>query len=372
MTVELIKRWGGSDYLERELQYGTGWITRKDKDLFEIPHKYYGYRLPTEGDSTYICKLYLFARVKGTEEWRRATDPKEIRGQLGILAFTNPVVYLLTTVKRVAEVVSIVARFFFDMFADLYSQKTIDNLTRAFIAGLSNNLKEKKKECRELWDAVKNDFYCASGMELAAIHGILNSEDATRMQFLFGDTERQWNRYKKAEAFKHIEIEETPLYGVSLFSSKWYKTADPLLWTFMVNKSTGNDSEELEQMIRENGAYTGAMEESSIKWLENAVDHLRGARVKPRDIELLREVIEGDPKFQAMNIRELASSSRLKFLFLSNYFVEIAKMTHSGFIQYQCAYPLSVEKQGRIEVFDKTIDDSITESWEKFAPGRDV
>lgn len=353
---------------------------------------------------------------------------------MGILALTNPVVYLLTTVKRVAEAVLIVAGIFFDTFADLYPQKTTDNLTKAFVACLNANLAKKKKEYEELWGAVKNDFHCAVVMELAAIHGLLNVEDATRMQFLFGDKERQWNRYKEAEAFKHIEVDETSLYGASLFFSKCYKTMVPLLWTFMVKEATKDRSSELTAMIFESGAYTevidvGALnlelqekdqqvvakglatkavgrelteqdaafvqnifgqlthfkvegtrthatqrletmlteaQGTPVKWLENVVDHMSQARIKRRDIELLTEVIEASPKFKAMNIRELTASARLKFLFLAKYFVEIAKTHHSGFIQYQCAYPLSDEKQGRVEVMDRTIDDSIDEAWNKF------
>lgn len=433
MTVELLRKFVDVSYFRNDFEYGIGKIKKRDEARFEDVRKYHGYRSLPCNDSPYIFKPYLFARVKGTEEWRRATDPRSIGGQLGILALTNPVVYVLTTVKRVAEAVLIVAGIFFDTFADLYPQKTTDNLTKAFVACLSANLAKKKKEYEELWDAVKNDFHCAAVMELAAIHGLLNVEDATRMQFLFGDKERQWNRYKEAEAFEHIEVDETSLYGASLFFSKCYKTVVPLLWTFMVKEATQDSSLELSEMIHESGAYAEVIDVAAlnseleakgqevvaklatkavgreltlddtefvrgisdqlklfqveptrdqavrelqraltaakgtpIEWLGNVADHMSQARIKRRDIELLTEVIEASPKFQAMNIRELTASARLKFLFLAKYFVEIAKTHHSGFIQYQCAYPLSDEKQRRVEVMGRTIDDSIDEAWKKF------
>jgi len=434
MTVELLRKFVDVSYFRNDFEYGIGKIKKRDEARFEDVRKYHGYRSLPCNDSPYIFKPYLFARVKGTEEWRRATDPRSIGGQLGILALTNPVVYVLTTVKRVAEAVLIVAGIFFDTFADLYPQKTTDNLTKAFVACLSANLAKKKKEYEELWDAVKNDFHCAAVMELAAIHGLLNVEDATRMQVLFGDKERQWNRYKEAEAFEHIEVDETSLYGASLFFSKCYKTVVPLLWTFMVKEATQHSSLELSEMIHESGAYAEVIDVAAlnseleakgqevvanelatkavgreltlddtefvrgisdqlklfqvertrdqavrelqraltaakgtpIEWLGNVADHMSQARIKRRDIELLTEVIEASPKFQAMNIRELTASARLKFLFLAKYFVEIAKTHHSGFIQYQCAYPLSDEKQRRVEVMGRTIDDSIDEAWKKF------
>ncbi|WP_316357556.1 hypothetical protein [Candidatus Neptunichlamydia sp. REUL1] len=434
MTVELLRKFVDVSYLRNDFEYGIGKIKKKDEACFEDVRKYHGYRPLPRNDSPYIFKPYLFARVKGTEEWRRATDPRKIGGQLGILTLTNPVVYILTTVKRVAESVIIFARFFFDTFADLYPQKTTDNLAKAFIPCLSANLKKKKREYVELWDAVKNDFHCAVVMELAALHGLLNIEDATRMQFLFGDKERQWNRYKEAEAFKHIEVDETSLYGVSLFFSKYYKTVVPLLWTFIVKESAQRSSLELSEMIHESGAYgevidvaalsselgekhqkmvaqelatkavgreltTGdtefvqrifnqlthfqvehtrdqavrelqeiltAAKGTPIEWLGNVADHMSQARIKRRDIELLAEVIDASPKFKAINIRELTASVRLKFLFLMKYFFEIAGTYHSGFIQYQCAYPLSDEKQQRVEVMERTIDNSIEEAWHKF------
>ena len=434
MTVELLRKFVDVSYLRNDFEYGIGKIKKRDEARFEDVRKYHGYRSLPCKDSPYIFKPYLFARVKGTDDWRRATDPRKIGGQLGILALTNPVVYVLTTVKRVAEAVLIVAGIFFDTFADLYPQKTTDNLTKAFVACLSANLAKKKKECEELWDAVKNDFHCAAVMELAAIHGLLNAEDATRMQFLFGDKERQWNRYKEAEAFEHIEVDETSLYGASLFFSKCYKTRVPLLWTFMVKEGAQDRSPGLTAMILESGAYKEVIDVAAlsseletkdqevvanelaikavgrqltdrdavlvqeifgqltrfkaeqtrthatqrletmlndakgdpVEWLRNVVDHMSQARIKERDIDLLREVILASPKFRAMNIRELTSSARLKFLFLTNYFLEIAKTHHSGFIQYQCAYPLSKEKQRRVEVMDRTIDDSIDEAWNKF------
>ncbi len=434
MTVELLRKFVDVSYLRNDFEYGIGKIKKKDEARFKDVRKYHGYRSLPCNDSPYIFKPYLFARVKGTDAWRRATDPRKIGGQLGILAFTTPGVYFLTTVKRVAEAVLILAGIFFDTFADLYPQKTTDNLTKAFITCLNANLEKKKKEYVELWDAVKNDFHCAGVMELAAVHGLLNVEDATRMQFLFGDKERQWNRYKEAEAFKHIEVDETPLYGVSLFFSKCYKTVVPLLWTFMVKEAADNRSVQLMEMISESGAYaevidvaalSSKLEEkdqeviaqelatkavgreltpgdtefvrgisdqltlfqvertrgqavqelqriltaakgTAIDWLENIVDHMSQARIKRRDIELLTDVIDASPKFKAMNIRELTSSARLKFLFLAKYFLEIAGAYHSGFIQYQCAYPPSDEKQQRVEVMERTIDDSIDEAWNKF------
>lgn len=434
MTVELLRKFVDVSYLRNDFEYGIGKIKKKDEARFEDVRKYHGYRSLPCNDSPYIFKPYLFARVKGTADWRRATDPRSIGGHLGILALTNPVVYVLTTVKRVAEAVLIVAGIFFDMFADLYPQKTTDNLTKAFIACLSANLAKKKKESEELWDAVKNDFHCAAVMELAAIHGLLNVEDATRMQFLFGDKERQWNRYKEADAFEHIKVDETSLYGASLFFSKCYKTRVPLLWTFMVKEGAPNRSPELTAMILESGAYKEVIDVAAlsseletksqevvanelaikavgrqlsgrdavlvqgifdqltrfkaedtrthatqrletmlndakgdpVEWLGNVVDHMSQARIKERDIDLLRDVIEASPKFKAMNIRELTSSARLKFLYLAKYFVEISKTHHSGFIQYQCAYPLSKEKQRRVEVMDRTIEDSIDEAWNKF------
>jgi hypothetical protein len=486
MTVEILRKFVDVSYLRNDFEYGIGKIKKRDEARFEDVRKYHGYRPLPRNDSPYIFKPYLFARVKGTEEWRRATDPRKIGGQLGILALTNPVVYILTTVKRVAEAVfsgsidkqsnsingvrlvsqvatgalfcvailykkvdgffttslrvgavvclQIVAGFFFDMFADLYPQKTTDNLAKAFITCLNANLEKKKKEYVELWGSVRNDFHCAAVMEVAALHGLLNVEDATRMQFLFADKERQWNRYKEAEVFKHIEVDETSLYGVSLFFSKCYKTVVPLLWTFMVKEAANDRSVQLMQMIAESGAYgevidvaalrleleqkdqgtvaqelatkaagreltpsdTRFVQEIStqltlfkvertrdqavqeleriltaakgtpIEWLGNVADHMSQARIKRRDIELLTEVIEASPKFQAMTIRELTASVRLKFLFLMKYFFEIAATYHSGFIQYQCAYPLSDEKQQRVEVMERTIDDSIEEAWNKF------
>jgi len=106
---------------------------------------------------------------------------------------------------------------------------------------------------------------------------------------------------------------------------------------------------------------------SPVEWLGNLADHISEARVKRRDIEILTEIVKASPKFQAMGIRELTSSFRLKFLFLARYFFEIAKTHHSGFIQYQCAYPFSDEKQIRIEALSKdTTADSIEEAWENF------
>jgi len=430
MTVELLRKFVDVSYLRNDFEYGIGKVKLKPENVTTLAEtepmrEYHGYRPLPRNDSPYIFKPYLFARVVGTEDWRKATDPRKIGGQLGILALTNPVVYFLTTAKRVVEAVLIVAGIFFDTFADLYPQKTTDNLTKTFVACLNNNLEKKKKEYGELWGAV---------MELAAIHGLLNVEDATRMQFLFGDKERQWNRYKEADAFQHLEVDKTSLYGVSLFFSKWYKTMVPLLWTFMVKEGANDNSADLTLMIYGSGAYTKEIDAAAlsselqekdqslvagelateavgraltsedtklvqsvfneltrfkiegtmvhatqrletilteakgtpIEWLGNVADHMSQARIKKRDIELLTEIIEASPKFKAMGIRGLASSFRLKFLFLANYFVEIAKTHHSGFIQYQSAYPFSDEKQHRIEVIVRTIDGSIEAAWAEF------
>jgi len=440
MTVELLRKFVDVSYLRNDFEYEIRKVRIKPEDVPSLAaaepiRGYHGYRAIPRNDSPYLFKPHVFVRVKETEAWRRATDARKIGGQLGILALTNPVVYLLTTAKRVAEAVLIVAGIFFDTFAELYPQKTTNNLTKAFIACLNANLEKKKKECQELWDTVKNDFHCAAVMELAAIHGLLNVDDATRMQFLFGDKERQWNRYKEAEAFKHIEVDETALFGVTLFFSKCYKTVVPLLWTFMVKEGKKDRSPELTAMILESRAYTEVIDVNDlifklqedgqervaqalakyalgraltigdtgfvqaifeeltcfeveatrihatqrlvriltdakgtpVEWLENVADHISEARVKGRDIEILTDIIGASPKFQAMGIRELTSSSRLKFLFLAKYFFEIAKMHHTGFIQYQCAYPFSDEKQIRIEALSKsTTADSIEEAWEKF------
>jgi len=209
MTVELLRKFVDASYLRNDFEYEIRKIRIKPEErpslsTAEPMREYHGYRAIPRNDSPYLFKPHVFARVKGSDNWRLATDPRKIGGQLGILALTNPVVYLLTTAKRVAEAVLIVAGIFFNTFAELYPQKTTDNLTKPFIACLNINLEKMKKECQDLWNTVKNDFHCAGVMELAAIHGLLNVDDATRMQFLFGDKEREWNRYKEAEAFKHI------------------------------------------------------------------------------------------------------------------------------------------------------------------------
>ncbi len=373
MTVELLKKIVDASYLDNCFEYGIGKIKKRDEADFEDTRKYHGYRPLPYSDSPYIFKHYQFARVKETNDWRRATDPRSIGRQLSILALTNPVVYLLTTVKRVAEAVLIFAGIFFDTFSDLYPEERTDNLTKAFIISLNTNLRKRKKEYSELWDAVKNDFHCAAVMELAAAHGLLNAKDATRMQFLFSDKERQWNRYKEAEAFKHIEVDETPLYGVSLFFSQSYKTTSPLLWIFMVKEAKKDSSEELIEVILESNETTLSSDletrnQQVIEWLENNVDCITEARIKNSDTVLLNNLIDDSLKFKTMGIKEITGSSQLKLLFLAKSFLKIAKTNHSGFIQCQYAYPLSTEKKDRVEIMEHTIADSIKESWNKFTP----
>ena len=357
MIGETLKKMVDASYFNNEFEYGIGKIQKKTVEDIEGVRKYHGHL--HRGDvHQYLFKSYLFVRIQGSKEWRIATNPDEIGGHLRTLLFTNPLVYLLTTVKRVAEAVFLVLNCFFEMFAEIYQQKATANLTKVFIACLS--------EFHELWNAVKNDCYCAGVMELAAIHGAWNCEDATRMQFLFGDTERQWNRYKEDGTFKHIEVYETPLFGAFLLLSKCYKTNIPLIWIYMVKESAQHDTSVLESIIEES---TGEKLNSPIDYLDTAIDSMETARVSVEDLILLKEIIEKVPEFKSMNIRDLISSTRLKCRFLMRQVQRIWKTHRRGLvIQDPDAYPFSCEKQKRVEVMKNTISNDIKIAWEKFAP----
>jgi len=368
MLTGLLKRNVDNSYFTNEFEFGIGGILREGHEKCEGARAYHGFRIDPRDKDLFAIRQFKFVRVKGgSGEWRKAVDTDRIGGQMGILALTTPITYALTTFKRVFEAVSIIAKVFLDTFATVYKESRDEtNLSRPFVKCLNANLEALTENLKNLLDDVKHDFHCASVMELAAINGALDDENALRMQFLFTDYEKRWNRVRDDKGVRTLDINETSGVGSMLFFSKIYKASTPLIWLFMVNECK-NCPKEARQIIRTHPRYSQELGDPLV-WLQGVIDSLFEERVSQRDIDVLMGVIKESVEFSAMSLEDLANSKHLKIKFLMKYFSEISKTNHRGFVQYARAAPFSKAKQDRIEVLQDTIAGSIDASRSKLGP----
>ncbi|MCB1110584.1 MAG: hypothetical protein KDK64_06340 [Chlamydiia bacterium] len=339
MTAYILKRVGLEPYLRNDFEYGIGHLKKAGHDALEGSEKYHGYPQVVAEETVYVVRHFDFVRIRGQEDWRRATDPDSIGAQMGVLAVTNVGMYGLTTVKRVYEAVVLMARVFFDTFCTLYPQKNEVPFSKLYVEALNHCLEKKKKEFQALWKEIRRDFYYAAVMELAAVHAFLNHEDATRMQFLFADMECEWNH--------RVALESTATYGGTKLSTGAYKAFTSMIWMMMVHKCKPDKSLVASRILHQRPDL-----KNPIQTLENMISRTKGGRITDDEIRILREIIEGSDEFKGMTTEQLIDSTKLKVQFLMGVVKGLPK-TH--WVQYQCAYPFSAEKQGRIEVMPKTI-----------------
>ncbi|NRA90045.1 MAG: hypothetical protein HRU43_02820 [Simkaniaceae bacterium] len=362
MLTGLLKRNVDSSYFTNDFEFGIGRILREGHDKGKGLRAYHGFRSDPRNKDSFTIRQFEFVRVKGKSNgWRKAVDTNRIAGQMGILALTTPITYALTTFKRVFEAVYIIGKVFFDTYATVYKESRGEaNLSRSFVTCLNANLKALAENLNNLWDDFKNDFHCAFVMELAAINGALDDKNALRMQFLFTDYEKKWNRVRDEQGVRTLDINETSGVGSMLFFSKIYKASTPLIWLFMVNECE-KCADQAREILRTHPKYPQEFGDP-LDWLEGVIDSSFEQRVSKRDIDILGAVIEESHEFTAMDLKDLANSKHLKIKFLMRYFSEISKTNHIGFVQYGCAAPFSKAKQDRIEVIPVTIASSMNES----------
>jgi len=365
MLTGLLKRNVDSSYFTNEFEFGIGGIFREGNEKGEGFRAYHGFRNDPRNEDSFAIRQFEFVRVKGgSGGWRKAVDTDRIEGQMGILALTTPITYTLTTFKRVFEAVYIIGKVFLDTYATVYKQSRDEvNLSRSFVTCLNANLEALAENLNNLWDDVKNDFHCAFVMELAAINAALHDENALRMQFLFTDYEKKWNRVRDDKGVRTLDINETSGVGSMLFFSKIYKASTPLIWFFMVNECK-NRPNEAKQILSTHTEYSKDFGDPLV-WLKGVIDSLFEQRVSRRDIDVLMTVIQESDEFSTMSLKDLANSKHLKIKFLMRYFSEISKTNHIGFVQYACAAPFSKAKQDRIDVLPETIAGSMSASRDK-------
>ena len=359
MLTGLLKRSVDNSYFTNEFEFGIGGILREGHEKREGVRAYHGFRIDPRDKDSFAIRHFQFVRVKGKSNgWRKAVDTNRIAGQMGILALTTPITYALTTFKRVFEAVYIIGKVFLDTYATVYKESRGEaNLSRSFVTCLNANLKALAENLNNLWDDFKNDFHCAFVMELAAINGALDDENALRMQFLFTDYEKKWNRVRDKEGVRTLDINETSGVGSMLFFSKIYKASTPLIWLFMVNECKKRP-DQAREILRTHPRYSQELGDP-LDWLKGVIDSSIEQRVSKRDIDILMTVIKESSEFTAMGLKDLANSKHLKMKFLMRYFSEISKTNHIGFVQYGCAAPFSKAKQDRIKVISDTIASSL-------------
>lgn len=359
MTAIALRQLGYGHYLNQNVEYGIGTI-RKPGTQGTSPEDYYGYyqEAPSQEDqgqnnAVYVTKHFQFIRSQGSNDWRQATLPKKIRGQMWQLFFSNVVVAMANIPIRLVQLVFELGMIFFNTFSEIYPPNNDKPFSSKYIESLHRSYHSQCQSIKEILKRFWIEMQCFGVMQIATLHAILNPEDSHKMEFLFGDQEFKMNQ--------EIPFKGTSSFGWTRGLGLAYKLYSPGIWGLMIQECRP-DQKALKAFFVKQIPQT-ASSDDPIRDVQCALKDNVYIILHADEKEILQTLLDQKP-YKEMETKELLHLKQLKRDFLLAVF---AKTPKQGFVQARCLYPNGTEKQNRIKVYDGTVSTTLEAAWREYS-----